>query len=132
MSDAGAKAQPGETISVVEDEELVLEFLLDVLREAQFEVLGAGDGTQALEILGRADQRVDLLLSDVALPGLTGRELVTQAARIRPGLKALFMTGYSREVMTRQGWILGNSMRARGRGWRRIRGRSAGSRGPRD
>lgn len=105
MAEAGAKAQSGETILVVEDEDLVREFLLDVLREAHFDVLEAGDGKTALGIIERNDVRIDLLLSDVVLPGLTGRELVSQALKVRPGLKVLFMTGYSREVMTRQGWV---------------------------
>jgi len=103
MPKHSAAGRAGETILVVEDEELVREFLLDVLREANFEVLEAADANAALRIIEQHDVRIDLLLSDVVLPGINGRELVNRALRLRPDLKVLFMTGYSRDAIVHEG-----------------------------
>ena len=99
----GARGRAGETILVVEDEELVREYLVDVLRESNFEVIEAADANAALRVIEQRDTRIDLLLSDVVLPGLNGRELVDRAKLIRPPLKVLFMTGYSRDAIVHQG-----------------------------
>ena len=93
----------GETILVVEDEELVRDFLVEVLREAGFEVIEAADASAALRIVERREVRIDLLLSDVVLPGINGRELANRALALRPGLRVLFMTGYSRDAIVHEG-----------------------------
>jgi DNA-binding response OmpR family regulator len=61
------------------------------------------DAAAALRILERANNRIDLLLNDVVMPGLNGRELGVEAQQHRPGLKVLFMTGYSRNAIVHQG-----------------------------
>ena len=103
MPEQTAKGRAGETILVVEDEELVRAYLADVLHDLNFEVIEAADAAAALRVIERNEVRIDLLLSDVALPGVNGRELVARARQLRPGLKVLFMTGYSRDTVESQG-----------------------------
>ncbi|UDL96484.1 PAS domain S-box protein [Lichenihabitans sp. PAMC28606] len=84
----------GETVLVVEDDAVVRALVLDVLRELGYQTLEAPDGMGGLSILqGRA--RVDLVVTDVGLPGLNGRQLAEMARASRPGLKVLFITGYA-------------------------------------
>jgi CheY-like chemotaxis protein len=64
-------------------------------------VLEAGDGETALKILDQ--QRVNLLLADVIMPGMNGRKLAEEAKRRHPDLRVLFMTGYSRNAIVHQG-----------------------------
>jgi PAS domain S-box-containing protein len=91
-----------ETILVVEDDGDVRAFICEALRELDYKVLEAGDSAAALELL-QAEVAIDLLLSDVILPGPNGRELATAARLLRPDLKVLFMTGYSRNAVVHQG-----------------------------
>jgi CheY-like chemotaxis protein len=81
-------------ILVVEDEVLVQMLVLEVIEDLGLEAREAGDGPSALEIV-RSDTRLDLLVTDVGLPGMNGRQLVEAARAIRPDLKVLFVTGYA-------------------------------------
>jgi signal transduction histidine kinase len=91
-----------ETILVVEDHDGLREYSTSVLRELGYHVLEASEGGQALEFLtGRHD--VHLLFTDVVLPGLNGRQLADEALRIRPDLKVLFTTGYTRNAIVHNG-----------------------------
>ena len=85
----------GETVLLIEDEHALRDILEEILRDAGYLVLTAQDGPAGLQVLN-SDARVDLLITDVGLPGgLNGRQ-VADAARIqRPGLKVLFVTGYA-------------------------------------
>ena len=84
----------GEVILVVEDDPVVLGLILDVLGDLGYTTLEARDGLAGLAILqGRA--RVDLLITDVGLPGLNGRHLAEMARASRPDLKVMFITGYA-------------------------------------
>ena len=89
---ATASARP--VILVVEDEVLVQMLVLEVLEDLGLTALEANDGPSALDIV-RSDTRVDLLVTDVGLPGMNGRQLVEAARAIRPDLKVLFVTGYA-------------------------------------
>jgi signal transduction histidine kinase len=91
-----------ETILVVEDHEGLREYSAGVLRELGYNVLEAVDGETALALL-RKQPQVDLLFTDVVLPGLNGREIADQASRIVPGLKVLFTTGYTRNAIVHDG-----------------------------
>ena len=91
-----------ETILVVEDDADVRAFISETLADLNYAVLQAGDADAALKVLEREGQ-IDLLLTDVILPGLNGRELAQQALKRRPDLKVLFMTGYSRNAIVHQG-----------------------------
>lgn len=84
----------GETILVVEDEPVVRSLVVEVLNELGYETLEAGEASEALCIT-KSEQRIDLLISDVGLPGMNGRQLADIARQQRPGLKVLFATGYA-------------------------------------
>lgn len=94
-----AQSQPREAqragkILVVEDEPAVRELVVDALRDMGHEVIEAGDGQTGFDLL-RKDSRIDLLVTDVGLPGLNGRQLADAARALDPNLKVLFMTGYA-------------------------------------
>ena len=72
------------------------------LRDLNYQVLEARDSAAALKLLD-ADKPFDLLLTDVILPGKNGRELATDVERRRPGVKIIFMTGYSRNAIVHHG-----------------------------
>ena len=95
--------EPGETVLVVEDDQDVRTYLVEVLRDLKYQVRHAHDFSSAMAVLMQADIPIHLLLTDVVLPGLSGRELAREALRIRPGVKVLFMTGYSRNAIVHQG-----------------------------
>ena len=88
---------------VVEDDDGVRAFAMEALRELGYRVVEASSGKAALEVLDSAPS-LDLLLTDVVMPGdYNGRELADEASRRRPGLRVLYMTGYSRDAIIRQG-----------------------------
>jgi DNA-binding response OmpR family regulator len=82
-----------KTILVVEDEPFVQMLLTDFLEEQDYAVFSANDAQSALALLG-AHQEIGLLLTDVGLPGLSGRMLAEAARKLRPTLPVLFATGY--------------------------------------
>jgi DNA-binding response OmpR family regulator len=75
-----------------------------MLGDQGYRTLEAVDGASGLRIL-RSDARVDLLVTDVGLPGMNGRQLADQARETRPGLKILFMTGYAESVAISDGFL---------------------------
>ena len=79
---------------MVEDDSTVRALVIEVLHELGYRTLEAGDGTAGLRHL-QSDAHIDLLVTDVGLPGLNGRQLADQARLVRPTLKVLFMTGYA-------------------------------------
>jgi PAS domain S-box-containing protein len=97
---APCRASQGERVLVVEDEPDVRMLVVDVLSDLGYVVLDARDGPSALLQL-QAGERIDLLVSDVGLPGINGRELAEIARQYRPGLKVLFVTGYARNAQVR-------------------------------
>ncbi len=105
--DAGPEALlagDGETVLVIEDEPLVRGQIVEALTELGFIALEATDGVSGLEVL-QSRQRIDLLISDVGLPGLNGRQLADAARLLRPELKVIFMTGYADVAATPQGFL---------------------------
>ena len=84
-----------ETILVAEDEEAVRRIASRVLTKEGYRVLEARDGEDALEVLARYDGPVDLLLSDVVMPGLNGRDLAARVAESGRGIRVLYMSGYT-------------------------------------
>ncbi len=95
-------ASDGEIILVVEDNDDVRAYSVMILKELGYGVIEAVDAVSGLEQI-RADQRIDLLFTDVVLPGQSGRVLADAAAEARTGLKVLFTTGYSRNAIVHQG-----------------------------
>ncbi len=99
----GAARGLGETILLVEDEEGVRKLLHQALEKAGYRVLRAGDAEEALALFEKAAASVDLLLTDVVLPGLSGRALADRALAIKPGLKVAYMSGYTDNAIVHQG-----------------------------
>jgi PAS domain S-box-containing protein len=92
-----------EVILLVEDDQDVHAYLMETLRDLRYRVVSAHDFSSALRQLSQSNRKFDLLLTDVVLPGMNGRDLARKAHEIRPDLKVLFMTGYSRNAVVHQG-----------------------------
>ncbi|MBK5517975.1 PAS domain S-box protein [Pseudomonas sp. TH10] len=97
-------ANAGETVVLVEDDPAVRLLVLNLLKELGYQAHEARDAIEALPLL-ESDARVDLLVTDVGLPGMNGRQLAEIARQRRPGLKVLFMTGYAEKAAERQGFL---------------------------
>ncbi|VVP96579.1 Sensor histidine kinase RcsC [Pseudomonas fluorescens] len=98
------QAIDGETVLIVEDDPAVRVLVSAVLSELGYAFVEAGDADGALPILNSA-QRIDLLISDVGLPGMNGRQLAEIGRQYRPGLKVLFITGYTEHAAVRGGFL---------------------------
>jgi two-component system cell cycle sensor histidine kinase/response regulator CckA len=85
----------GESVLIAEDDPAVRRVAERILSSAGYTVLSTGGGPEALELLDDEERRVDLLLSDVVMPGMRGDDLARRAVVLRPGLHVLFMSGYS-------------------------------------
>ena len=96
--------QGGETILVVEDEDMVRDFVCVALMQAGYTVIDTGDPTEAQKLVEQ-NGKIDLLLSDVIMPKLNGRELHQRLVAKYPGLKVLFMSDHTQGVITRQNLI---------------------------
>ena len=94
----------GETVLVVEDEAVVRGVITEMLHDQGYRVLEATDGPSGLRML-RLNERIDLLVTDVGLPGMNGRQLADQARETRPGLKILFITGYAENAAIAKGFL---------------------------
>lgn len=101
---AGRLQGEGETLLVVEDDPAVRMIVLDELNELGYTTLEAMDGPTALPIL-QSSQKIDLLISDVGLPGLNGRQIAEIGRQHRPGLPVLFMTGYAQSAAARSEFL---------------------------
>jgi signal transduction histidine kinase/ActR/RegA family two-component response regulator len=94
-----------EVILVVEDDSDLRWYLTEALRDLGYQTIGAPDANAALAILERRSTKIDLMLTDVIMPGMNGRELSRRARELRPGLKVLFMSGYSRNAVVHHGRV---------------------------
>lgn len=92
-----------ETVLVVDDDPSVLRVASKVLRRADYEVLEAGGGAEALEIAEQRGGRIDLLLTDVVMPGMGGRQLAQEMTRRYPDVRVLFMSAYTEDEVILQG-----------------------------
>lgn len=93
----------GETILLVEDEPGVRKLVRQMLVQHGYQVLEAGSGPESLALVQRYPGRIDLLLTDVVMPQMNGRELAEQLRNLRPNLKVMYMTGYTEDTVVRQG-----------------------------
>jgi CheY-like chemotaxis protein len=101
-----ARAAPGggsETVLIVEDENIVREPVSRLLRKAGFTVLEAASGPQALEVSESYDGPIDLVVTDVMMPKMSGKELAAKLLGTRAGLKVLYMSGHADNVIVHQG-----------------------------
>ncbi|MCS3515536.1 MULTISPECIES: ATP-binding protein [Pseudomonas] len=97
-------ANAGETVLIVEDDPAVRVLVSAVLKELGYAFVEAGDADAAVPII-ESDQRIDLMISDVGLPGMNGRQLAEIGRQIRPDLKVLFITGYAEHAAVRGGFL---------------------------
>ena len=96
----------GETILVCEDDADVRAYSVQSLRELGYRVIEAADGKAALRQLQNAGGEVDLLFTDIVLPGgMTGATVADEARKIQPGLRVLFTTGYARNAIVHHGRV---------------------------
>jgi PAS domain S-box-containing protein len=95
------------TILLVEDEDMVRELAAEVFRGNGFTVLDAPNGLSALEISDRHDGPIDLMVTDMVMPGMSGIELARKVTASRPGMPVLFMSGYSEDAMNHIGQVNG-------------------------
>ena len=98
-------AAPGgtESILLVEDEDAVRELVRTVLEARGYTVVEARNGREGLGLCEARKGGIDLLVTDVVMPELGGRELAEMAIKIRPGLKVLFMSGHTQDVILKEG-----------------------------
>lgn len=94
----------GEVVLVVEDEIVVRHVIVEVLHQLGYSALEAADAEAGLDLL-RSSEPIDLLVSDVGLPGMNGRKLADAALGLRPGLKILLMTGYASDAAMASGFL---------------------------
>jgi CheY-like chemotaxis protein len=94
----------GEVVLVVEDEPVVRGLIVEVLSELGYRAIEAADGPKGLEIL-QSNRRIDLLVTDIGLPGLNGRQVADGGRVSRPDLKILFMTGYAENATLAPGFL---------------------------
>jgi len=100
----GAAALDGhETILVVEDEPAVRALTRRILESAGYRVVTASNGAEALQVLERTADVFQMMLTDVVMPGMNGRELAARVAPMRPDLKVLYTTGYTADALLRRG-----------------------------
>jgi PAS domain S-box-containing protein len=92
-----------ETILVVEDQEEVRKMILASLETCGYRVLEAANGKAALELASRYEGAIDLLITDVIMPGITGKETADRLAPLRPKMKVLYISGYSGQVIAHRG-----------------------------
>ena len=96
-----AVARGHETILVAEDEAVVREMVTAALERLGYRVVVASTGEEAVRLIDRLGEEIDLLLSDVVMPGMSGPDLFDRARRTRPDLRAIFMSGYTALSMGR-------------------------------
>jgi len=103
-SNEGHASEEGETILVVEDDPVVRELIVELLGDLGYNTLQADEGARGIELL-QSSARIDLLVTDIGLPGLNGRQVADAGRAVRPGLRVLFMTGYAENAAHATGFL---------------------------
>ncbi len=98
-------ARGSETILLVEDEPAVRGLASRILEKQGYRVIAAQHGKEAMEIATKEDAHIDLVLTDIVMPGMNGRGLVERLTGIRPRIKSLYMSGYTDDDIVRRGFI---------------------------
>jgi CheY-like chemotaxis protein len=106
-SETGVEAEPStggtETILLVEDEDSVRNLTLRMLNQLGYTVIPAADGKQGIEIAKAHSGRIDLLLTDMVMPNMSGRQLAEMVKAIHPETAIVFMSGYTEDTVVHQG-----------------------------
>ena len=92
-----------ETVLLVEDEESVRELVRETLKTKGYSVMEAADGIQGMKIAESFEGKIDILITDVAMPGMGGHELAKRVTAARPGIKILFLSGYTEDAIIHEG-----------------------------
>ncbi len=92
-----------KTILVVEDEEMTRNLVIEILTDQDYKILEAASGEAALNLSDTFDGEIDLLLTDVIMPKMNGKELFSQLTMSRPALKVLYMSGYTDNMIAHYG-----------------------------
>jgi CheY-like chemotaxis protein len=108
-SDADLKMQAWETVLLVEDEDAVRALAREVLRRQGYVVLEARHGVDALRLAERHTDEIHLMITDVVMPHMSGRELVERLCSVRPKMKVLFMSGYTDHAVMNRALTPGSS-----------------------
>ncbi len=95
----------GQKILVVEDEYLVRELILDTLKNLGYQVLEASNGDQALKLFHEYKDEIDLILTDLIMPGMNGKKLIDLISRETPNIQVLYMSGYDDNAISRHGLL---------------------------
>jgi len=90
-------------VLLVEDEEVIRRVVTESLERQGYKVIAVEDGSQAIAICERQDQAIDLLLTDVVMPLMSGPQLVQRVASLRPDLRVLYVSGYTDRALVHQG-----------------------------
>ncbi len=99
------ESEGGEIILVVEDNDAVRELVCAALEKMSYRVLRTKNGEECMGLMGRCECTVDVLLTDVVMPGMNGRELHKRLSRRWPDLKVIYMSGYPEQVVSQHGVI---------------------------
>jgi signal transduction histidine kinase/ActR/RegA family two-component response regulator len=104
-SDGGLQtlATGSETVLLVEDEHLVRDLTMEMLKECGYGVITASNGEEALRVSREFEGRIDLMITDVVMPRMGGRELAAHLAVLRPETKVIYMSGYTDDAIVRHG-----------------------------
>ena len=102
---ANEHSRGSETILLVEDEDAVRGLTSRILEKQGYRVIAAQHGREAMDIATRETGHIDLVLTDIVMPGMNGRGLVERLAGIRPRIKSLYMSGYTDDDIVRRGFI---------------------------
>ena len=94
-----------ETVLVVEDDPAVRRYIKIVLERQGYRVIAAADANDALEQMARGSVPIDLLMTDIVMPGMSGLELASRAAELAPGLKVLLASGYTESMIMHHGML---------------------------
>jgi two-component system, cell cycle sensor histidine kinase and response regulator CckA len=103
---AGPAALPArgfETLLLVEDEEMIVRLASGALSALGYRLITAADGSQALDLIARTSARIHLLITDVVMPRMGGRELATRLTAMQPGLRVLFSSGHTSDAIAEEG-----------------------------
>ena len=102
---AESEGETKQTILLVEDEEMVRGLMCEVLEREGYKVLSCSLPEQGIEASRQHSAQIDLLLTDVVMPGMNGREMAKRILEFMPGLRVVFMSGYTEHALTRDGEI---------------------------
>jgi two-component system cell cycle sensor histidine kinase/response regulator CckA len=103
VAEAETRSRGTETILLVEDEAALREAMRDYLGGLGYTVLVAGSGKEALEVVSEHEEHIDLLTTDIVMPGMSGRELSQMLGSLRSDLKTIYISGYAGDVLSRHG-----------------------------